>query len=90
MTFPHKPLPPGARPSFDADAVRISVLGLIALIVGTMLAYDFVRPLSNSASAPFPRPRPSASDAPPVHAANSLPREGAKPAEQPQIALGLV
>jgi hypothetical protein len=70
MTLPHNSPLPSERPSFEADVVRIGVLGLIALILGSMLAYDLVRPQSTSASAPFPRPRPSASDAPAVHAAD--------------------
>jgi hypothetical protein len=74
MSLLHKSLLPSERPSFDTDVVRISVLGLIALILGAMLTYDFVWSQStSSASTPFPRPRPSATGGPPAHAANSLP-----------------
>jgi hypothetical protein len=50
-----------------AGVLRSGILLLIALIVGSMFAYDLVRP---SPRAPLPRPRPSALGASPVLAAN--------------------
>jgi hypothetical protein len=47
------------RPVFDAGILRIIVLGSIALIVGSMVTYDLIRPRSTLTVMPFPRPRPS-------------------------------
>jgi hypothetical protein len=59
--------PPPTEPEpLDAGVLRTSILAMLALILGSMLAYDMVRPRLTSPSAPFPRPRPSASGAAPV------------------------
>jgi hypothetical protein len=56
--------PPPTEPKpLDAGVLRASILAMLALILGSMLAYDLVRPRLTSPSAPFPRPRPSASGA---------------------------
>jgi hypothetical protein len=57
MPFPHVSAPPTARSPRVASVVRGGVLALIALIVGSMFAYDLVR---SSPQTPLPRPRPSA------------------------------
>jgi hypothetical protein len=54
------PSPTDRRP-LDASVVRVGVLAMLALIVGSMLTYELVR--STSPSTPLPRPRPSASSA---------------------------
>jgi hypothetical protein len=65
------------RQALDAGVVRIGVLALIALIVGSMLAYEVV---GLSPSMPLPRPRPSAVGTAPVvtiDPAGQLPSEHA-------------
>jgi hypothetical protein len=69
MASRRAPPPPTERQPLDAGVLRISILAVLALILGSMLAYDLVRPWLTSPSAPFPRPRPSASGAAPVLAA---------------------
>jgi hypothetical protein len=46
--------------------LRRSILAMLALILGSVLVYDLVRPRLTSPSTPFPRPRPSAGGAAPV------------------------
>jgi hypothetical protein len=53
MTFRAIP-PPTARQPLDAGVIRIGVLAMLALIVGSMLTYELVR--SISPSTPLPRP----------------------------------
>jgi hypothetical protein len=57
MISPHVSSPPTERPVLDVGILRSGVLAFIALIVGSMLAYDLVR---SSPQTPLPRPRPSA------------------------------
>jgi hypothetical protein len=57
------------RQALDTGVVRTGVLALIALIVGSMLAYELVR---FSPSTPLPRPRPSALGTAPVVTANPV------------------
>ena len=64
MTFPEISPPPTERQPLDAGLVRAGVLAVLALIVGSMFAYELVR--STSPSTPLPRPRPSASGAAPA------------------------
>jgi hypothetical protein len=68
MTSPEPTPPPTDRQPLDASVVRAGVLAMLALIVGSMFTYELVR--STSPSTPLPRPRPSASGAAPVLAAD--------------------
>ena len=67
MRSHHVSVPPMEPSPRDASVLRSGILVLIALIVGSMFAYDLVR---LSPRAPLPRPRPSALGASPVLAAN--------------------
>ena len=68
MTFPHVSAPPMRSP-LQVGVLRTGVLALIALIVGSMFAYDLAR---SSPRTPLPRPRPSAFGAAPVLIANPV------------------
>jgi hypothetical protein len=57
VTDPHTPQ--SERHVFDAGILRIIVLGAIALIVGSMVTYDLIRPRSTTTVMPFPRPQQS-------------------------------
>jgi hypothetical protein len=70
MASSHTSPPPTEKQPLDASILRTSILAMLALILGSMLAYDVVRPRLASPSTPFPRPRPTASGAAPVFAAN--------------------
>jgi hypothetical protein len=61
MTSSELSPPPTERQPLDAGVIRVGVLAMLALIVGSMLTYELVR--STSPSTPLPRPRPSASSA---------------------------
>ena len=63
MKSPHVCSPPTERPLLDVGILRSGVLAFVALIVGSMLAYDLVR---SSPQTPLPRPRPSAFAAAPA------------------------
>ena len=67
MTSSHISPPPMERQPLDVGVLRIGILALIALIVGSMFTYELVR---LSPSTPLPKPRPSALGAAPVLAAN--------------------
>jgi len=60
--------PPTDRQPLDAGVVRIGVLAMLAIIIGSMFTYELVR--LTSPSTPLPRPRPSASSTAPALAAN--------------------
>jgi len=68
MTSSELSPPPTERQPLGAGVIRIGVLAMLALIVGSMLTYELVR--STSPSTPLPRPRPSASGVAPALAAN--------------------
>jgi hypothetical protein len=69
MASRRTPPPPTERQPLDAGVLRISILAMLALLLGSMLTYDLVRSRLISTSTPFPRPRPSASGGAPVLAA---------------------
>jgi hypothetical protein len=77
MTCSELSPPPTERQPLGAGVIRIGVLAMLALIVGSMLTYELVR--STSPSTPSPRPRPSASGAAPLPAnpAGQLPSNSA-------------
>jgi hypothetical protein len=76
--------PPPTEPQpLDAGVLRTSILAMLALILGSMLAYDLVRPRLTSPSTPFPKPRPSASGAAPVLATYPAPRSPSSSAPSP-------
>jgi hypothetical protein len=50
VTDPHRPQ--SERHDFDAGILRIIVLGAIALIVGSMVTYDLIRPRSTTTVMP--------------------------------------
>jgi hypothetical protein len=64
MTTSHAFSPPMERPVLDVGILRAGVLALIALIVGSMFAYDLVL---SSPQTPLPRPRPNALGTAAVH-----------------------
>jgi hypothetical protein len=68
MIFPHVSAPP-MRSSLQVGVLRTGVLALVALIVGSMFAYDLAR---SSPRTPLPRSRPSAFGAAPVLIANPV------------------
>jgi hypothetical protein len=69
MTPSHVSSPPTERPVVDVGVLRSGVLAFIALIVGSMFAYDLVR---SSPRTPLPRPRPSAFAIAPALAAHPV------------------
>jgi hypothetical protein len=78
--------PPTDRQPLDAGVIRIGVLAMLALIVGSMFTYELVR--STSPSTPLPRPRPSASSAAPALAANPTGQPPSNSASAPRKTRG--
>ena len=68
MIFPHVSAPPMRSP-LQVGVLRTGVLALVALIVGSMFAYDLARSWPRT---PLPRPRPSVLGATPVLVANPV------------------
>jgi hypothetical protein len=68
MTSSHISSPPIERQVLNVGILRAGVLAMIALIVGSMFAYDLVL----SWRTPLPRPRPSALGTAPALLANPV------------------
>ena len=68
MTSSHISSPPIERQILNVGILRAGVLAMIALIAGSMFAYDLVL----SSRTPLPRPRPGAVSAAPALLANPV------------------